>query len=162
MSIHAYVGGEGPSLDLNFTQNTYGVGKNVSYKTLIWREVSEVWVYRSGAWVQATGGVWIGYGGSYEPVRYGINYGELVYGILRAYSNPSSADGILFNRLVDGRPVGDFDNNSTITLNDVLVSLRYTTNPSSLTTAEYNYLHNTLPVIFETYAPDYDAYRYTT
>lgn len=162
MSIHAYVGGEGPSLDLNFTENTYGVGKNVSYKTLIWREVDEVWVYKSGAWVQATGGVWIGYGGSYEPVRYGINYTALLYGILAAYSNPSSAEGVLFNRLVDGRPVGDLDNNSSITLNDFLVSLNYSINPSRVTASEYTYLHDTLPVIFETYAPDYDAYRYTT
>lgn len=159
MAIYAYVGGTGPTLDLDFVGQTYQRSNTpVTYTTPEWRQVQSIHAYRGGAWVRTLGS-WAGYGQTYQPVMTGINYTSLTLGLQQAYASPSSAVGILFNRVYDGRLVGDINNDGLLTLTDVLDTLKFSLG-KAIPAASEDYLRNQLLPIFQYYAPDYDAYLY--
>lgn len=160
MPIYAYVGGTGPTLDLDFVAQTYQRGNTpVTYTYLAWREVQAVYAYRNGAWVQTVGS-WAGRGGTYQPLMAGINYLSLAIAILKAYTDPASAEGVLFNRIYNGRKVGDVNNDTLITLSDSLDALKFY-NGTAINPVSEAYLRNELLPIFQYYAPDYNAYLYS-
>jgi len=160
MAVYAYVGGTGPTLDLNFVNQTYQRSNTpVTYTTPAWRQVQSIYVMRGGSWVKTTG-AWAGYGQTYEAVMAGINYTSLALGLQQAYTSPSSPQGILFNRVHDGRLVGDINNDGLLTLVDVLDTLKFSLG-KPVAAASEDYLRNQLLGIFQLYAPDYDAYLYS-
>lgn len=159
MAVYAYVGGTGPTLDLNFVNQTYQRSNTpVTYTTPSWRQVQSIYVRTGGAWVKTTGS-WAGYGQTYKAVMAGINYTALSLGLQQAYINPSSAAGILFNRVYNGRLVGDINNDGLLTLNDVLDTVKFSIG-KPVAAASEDYLRNQLLGIFQFYAPDYNAYMY--